>query len=153
MKRRPRRIESEVAKHLSKEFAKLKLDPVERVPVIGRTGPDLTVNSSRLAIDVKSRKEVPKVMWKFKRLGKFGGLLAVRLCEFERIVADVPRPEVLLPKTVKDYMDHMAEWDAGHIPAIVIHRPGMWTANAIFLIREADRERLIENIPNFTEEQ
>ena len=153
MKRRPRRIESEVAKHLSKEFAKLKLDPVERVPVIGRTGPDISINQSKLAIDVKSRLEVPKAMWKFKRLGKFGDLLAVRICEFERILSDVPRLEAPLPKTVKAYMDHMAEWSSDHIPAIVVHRPGMWVANAIFLIREADRERFIQNIPKFVMEE
>ena len=62
MKARPRSVENEVAKYLSRKFAALELDPVERVPVLGRAGPDVSINQSQLAIDVKSRKEVPKII-------------------------------------------------------------------------------------------
>ena len=155
MKRRPRRIESEVAKHLSKEFAKLKLDPVERVPVIGRTGPDISINQSKLAIDVKSRLEVPKIMWCHHgatKWGKTDPLVAVRLCEFEKLFVDLPRSEAIVPpKTVRGYLEHMAAWSDEHIPAIVLHRPRIRIANAIFVIREADIRRLMNNIPKYSE--
>ena len=39
------------------------MDPVERLPVIGRTGPDITMNKLALAVDIKSRLEVPKAVF------------------------------------------------------------------------------------------
>ena len=155
MKARPRSVEREVANYLSSKFAEMKLDPVERIPVLGREGPDLTINQSKLAIDVKSRLEVPKIMWRHHGATKWGitdPLVAVRLCEFEKLFVDLPRSEAIVPpKTVRGYMEHMAGWSQEHIPAIVLHRPRIRIANAIFVIREADIQRLINNIPKFSE--
>jgi len=50
----------EVAKRLTAFFVSINMDPVERLPVIGRTGPDITMNQLGLVVDVKSRLEVPK---------------------------------------------------------------------------------------------
>ena len=60
MKARPRRAEREVARHLSSFFEALGLPAVERIPVLGRTGPDITWNEFKLIVDVKSRLSVPK---------------------------------------------------------------------------------------------
>jgi len=156
VKARPRSVENEVAKYLSRKFAALELDPVERVPVLGRAGPDVSVNQSRLAIDVKSRLEVPKFMWHPKGAAQWGiqePLVAVRLCEFEKLFGEIKPVSIIPPKTVRGYMEHMAAWSEEHIPAIVLHRPRMWIANAIFVIREVDIERLRNNIPKFLMEE
>jgi hypothetical protein len=153
VKARPRSVENEVARYLSRKFAALELDPVERVPVLGRTGPDVSVNQSKLAIDVKSRKEIPKCMWHYQGPARFGDLVAIRLFEFEKLFWHVPIPEHPLPKTVHGYIEHMAAWSDEHIPAIVLHRPRIRIANAIFVIREADIERLRNNIPKFILEE
>ena len=60
MKARPRSVERKVAAFLSRYFVQLGLSPVERIPVLGRSGPDITSNEWGLVIDVKSRLEVPK---------------------------------------------------------------------------------------------
>jgi hypothetical protein len=156
LKARPRSVEKEVARYLSRKFAELELDPVERVPILGRAGPDVSVNQSKLAIDVKSRLEVPKVMWRPKGAARWGvidPLVAVRLCDFEKLFGETKTVSIISPKTVRGYMEHMAAWSDEHIPAVVLHRPRMWIANAIFVIREADIERLRNNIPKFLTEE
>ena len=156
MKARPRSVEREVAECLTTHFTSMGLSPVQRIPVLGRTGPDLEVNESKLAIDVKSRKEVPKIMWHPKGAAQWGiqePLVAVRLCEFEKLFGEIKPVSIIPPKTVRGYMEHMAAWSEEHIPAIVLHRPRMWIANAIFVIREADIERLRNNIPKFLMEE
>lgn len=59
MKRRPRRVEQKVAEHLTAFFAHLGLPEVKRIPVLGRTGPDIEINEFGLIVDVKSRQSVP----------------------------------------------------------------------------------------------
>jgi hypothetical protein len=59
MKRRPRKIEQKVAQHLTAFFNSLGLSEVHRVPVLGRTGPDIEINEFGLIVDVKSRLSVP----------------------------------------------------------------------------------------------
>jgi hypothetical protein len=156
VKARPRSVEREVANYLSGKFSEMQLDPVERIPVLGRTGPDLTVNKSKLAIDVKSRLEVPKVMWHHHGAARWGiegtePIVTVRLCEFEKLFAETKPVSIIPPKTVRGYLEHMAAWSDEHIPAIVLHRPRIRIANAIFVIREADIQRLMNNIPKYSE--
>ncbi len=56
MKARPRCVERSVAEALSS----ILNTPVERIPVLGRTGPDLTYHPPlNLIVDVKSRINVP----------------------------------------------------------------------------------------------
>ena len=54
-------MENRVAAYLSALFAGIGLSPVERIPVLGRTGPDLTINELGLVVDVKSRQACPKM--------------------------------------------------------------------------------------------
>ena len=83
MKARPRAVENRIAEALNVHFEYLGLAPVERIPVLGRTGPDLTTNEMNLVVDVKSRLEVPKELY-FPLLipFSFDRLVAVRLCAF-----------------------------------------------------------------------
>lgn len=147
MKARPRSVEREVALCLSEKFLELGMSPVVRIPVLGRTGPDLTINESGLAIDVKSRKEIPKGIFlsRKNKLNRFDGMVAVYLADFP-ILFDLPRSKDLdfSSKLVSDYLAHMADWDelGNNIPAVVLHRPGMWIANAIFVMYEIDLPRL-----------
>lgn len=166
MKARPRDVERETAAYLSQKFAAFNLTPIQRVPVIGRTGPDFQINESLLAIDVKSRSELPKYFW-IERQGrkqKFvlrysGGVVGVHLCQLELILSDVSISEdpLPLPPDARRYLEHMTEWTASpndaykflaspaalgktYLPAVVCHRsrPRQLIANAIFLIYEKD---------------
>ena len=95
-------------------------------------------------------------MWHPKGAARWGvtdPLVAVRLCELEKVFGEINTVSIIPPKTVRGYMEHMAAWNEEHIPAIVLHRPRMWIANAIFVIREADIERLRNNIPKFLMEE
>jgi hypothetical protein len=166
MKARPRAVEREAAACLSDILSPLGLTPIKRVPVIGRTGPDLTINESLLAIDVKSRCELPKYFWtpRQTRRQKFvlrytDGVLGVHLGQLELLLAETPVSEdtLPLPPDARRYLEHMAEWterpvDAArflaterafshfYLPAVVCHRsrPRQRIANAIFLIYEKD---------------
>jgi hypothetical protein len=154
MKRRPRRIEQMVAERLTSHFATMNMSPVERIPVLGRTGPDITINESKLAIDVKSRQAVPICNYAVRN-GKIQedplGLLFVKLKDFPLIYSDdLSTSKLLSPSVaVREWLDHMAEWSRGDdqgnsVPAIVIHRPGTWVDSAVFVIYAGDRLRLKE---------
>ena len=149
MKARPRGIENKIADQLTLHFVKMGMSPVKRIPVLGRAGPDIDVNESGLAVDVKSRKEIPLGNYRFarKKVVRMGEMLAVKLADLPLIYTDLPASEDLSEtKTVKNYLDHMAEWtnDNDCIPAIVLHRPGTHTSNAVFIIYARDRIRLKE---------
>jgi hypothetical protein len=143
VKARPRSVENKVAEILSGHFQKVKMAPVARVPVTGRQGPDISINQAGIAVDVKSRLEVPKTLWrqmKKKKVAAFGPLVAVRLKDFLALLEDLPISEAgQLPKTVRLYHDHMAAWCNGTtIPVVVLHRPEMWVHNALVMMKVSD---------------
>ena len=149
MKARPRGVENKIATRLTSHFVKMGMSPVKRIPVLGRAGPDIDVNESGLAIDVKSRKEVPLRNYNFagKRIVRVGEMLAVKMSDFPLVFSDLPASEELKEtKTVRDYLEHMAEWAYENecIPAIVLHRPGTRINNAVFIIYARDRDKLKE---------
>ena len=144
MKSRPRRVENRVAAELSHWFTEIGLSPVERIPVLGRTGPDITINELGLVVDVKSRLEVPKsVFGGF--VVQFGDLIAAPLRCLPELARPyslvVPRPE---RKIVADYYAHMKEWvDAKYpsgIAALVLHRPKMPIGKSMLVISSSDRK-------------
>lgn len=154
MKPRPRSVERKVAEYLSKEFADLNLSAVERIPVLGRTGPDISINELGLVIDVKSRLEVPKTYFIVEDcildfMDK-NHLIGVRLCDFKRIFD--PEFKTNYSKfssvLVKNYYEHMQEWTKKEYPTgitcIVLHRPKMPIGKAMLIISKEDRRRLIE---------
>jgi len=159
MKARPRYIENEIAARLTEQFLSLGFSPVERIPVLGRTGPDITINESGLAVDVKSRLEVPLLLWKCFRddyrafpdevvRRRYNGdvMLCVQVRYLPKLYSYVLTSEhpVSGSKLVSDWLLHMAEWTEvnGGIPMIVCHRPRMNTANAVCVIFEKDLQVL-----------
>lgn len=150
MKTTPRRSENRIADELNRVFNELGLGNVRRIPVLGRTGPDLTTNELELVIDAKNRKSVPKA-YKLPTsdVYQFGHLIGVRICDFGQLFTDIsPKFSFSISKTVESWYDHMDEWRRDKMPngitAIAIRRPGTRHRNACILIAQADRERLRE---------
>lgn len=61
MKQRPRYAENRIAQELSDVFVPLGYEYFVRIPANGRTGPDITVNNTKLVVDAKSRVSNPKL--------------------------------------------------------------------------------------------
>lgn len=151
MKARPRGAERSVAKYLSDTFVELGLSPIQRIPILGRTGPDLSFNELDLVIDVKSRKEVPATIF-FPILVPFSFdcFFAVRLCcltalwDEEVKFAPLDYSSIL----VRKYWDHMDEWRREERPdgitALALHRPTEPFGSAVFIIHKTDYRRLYE---------
>lgn len=151
LKARPRSVENRVAEELSRHFTLLGLPPVERIPVLGRTGPDLTVNALKLVVDVKSRIEVPKrLFFPIQIPFSFDCFMAVRLCNLETLWSDpfASAPIDFSSALVMKYWNHMEEWTAarmeGGISCVVLHRPEMPIGAAVAVIHQNSRRRLIE---------
>lgn len=154
MKPRPRKAENRIAEELNKVFG--DFTPIERIPVLGRTGPDLTINELGLVVDVKSRKSNPKKFLKLLK-GEKGhfvgfheqpGLVFVRLSDVGKSITgwNLFKPS----KTVEKYWMHMNEWTEKECPenltAIVLHRPGMAYADSLVVMHINDRRELLERI-------
>jgi hypothetical protein len=148
MKGRPRSVEREVAAQLSV----IGRSPVERIPVLGRTGPDITYCPPlNLIVDVKSRKACPVSMLANARcLFRAGDLIGVRLEDLlwaPIAMNGEPRP---LSKTVAAWLDHMEEWTRAHEPdgisAIILHRPRMPIGHATVIIYQSDWKKLCQRL-------
>jgi hypothetical protein len=152
MKARPRRIEREAAKHLSVFFRSLGLDDVERQPVIGRTGPDITLNDFQLVVDVKSRKSVPitpMLMKEDKIIVCSDRWIGCRLGNPRELLDITPKArEVRDFKMIGDWLDHMDEWTTKYCPegitALILHIPGMPVKNSLLLVKFSHKERFYE---------
>ncbi len=140
MKARPRGVERAVAAELSRWFAKYNLPPVQRIPVLGREGPDLSWNAAKLIVDVKSRKNNPKYLRSPYPLVA-GKLLGVPLNLLDVLVHGFPHPSV---KTVKasfvldKYFIHQDLWTKEHVPdgltGIILHWPHQRISKAMLYI-------------------
>ena len=151
MKARPRSVEREVARALSRFFVQNDLSPVERIPVLGRTGPDLTSNELGLVIDVKSRLEVPRTPFTPYPIIVFDEelkLVGVRLKDLPLLVVDTPVTPIDFSSTlVRRWYLHMQEWTLANHPngisALVLHRPKMPIGAALLILSHENRRRLI----------
>ncbi len=153
MKARPRSVEREVAAFLSQLLSDTG-NLIERIPVLGRTGPDLTYHPPlNLIIDVNSRLQVPQCM------------LAAKLCVFETAnnltgfrledllqlpyfeISAAVRPASVI---VADWWAHMDLWRLDHEPkgisAIILHRPRMPIGHATVIISSSDRSELCHRL-------
>jgi hypothetical protein len=159
MKARPRRIENRVAEELNKFFAQSKLSDVERIPVLGRSGPDLTWNELTLIVDVKSRLSVPKSYKITERQivefnipddpSAYGHTIGVRLCDLDLLLEDEEPQRIVKPSiTVDRWYYHMDDWtvtnDPDGISALVLHWPRSNVSKATFLMHQDDRSFLNE---------
>ena len=161
MKGRPRSVERKVAAYLTQLLSDAgKIEkPLYRIPVIGRTGPDIAFDKTvKLIIDVKSRLQVPV------------GVLANKN-EFLLIYPDKAaktfycfRLEYLLhvpemertnrtansSKMVTDWWLHMDEWTQANEPdgisAIILHKPHMPIGHATVVISIKDWSNLCNRL-------
>ncbi len=164
MKQRPRHAENKIAEILNHIFTQHGLSPVERIPILGRTGPDLTTNEAGLAIDVKSRKACP--IKHFRAAEKTGKASCDSYCAFtlDRL------PQTLIEKRggygtfpesklVTGWLDHMrawvTEWMPAGIPGLVLHRPQMPYGKSLLILGLSDigllRERIARGTTIFLE--
>ena len=145
MKARPRTAENRLAEELTKASKNIVNFTFERKPVIGREGPDLTwPNPYQLAIDCKTRQEVPKGLFKnFSKPPTFDiyvtdNLVVCRVHSFVLTLEDLSNFDYIdwRSKIVDGYMDHMDKWAIQHngIPALLLHRPHMNYRDAAFII-------------------
>lgn len=152
MKGRPRSIEREVACRLSALFKVQGFAAVERIPILGRTGPDITINELGLVIDVKSRLSVPQGVivpprksfnWTDQQY------IGTRLGEIFNI-DDINTIQIddKCSVTVIRWYEHMDDWRRKNFPegitTLVLHRPGTWVQNATFIIHASDKEKLYD---------
>lgn len=150
MKARPRSVERRVAEELSKLFTPLGMSEVKRLPVTGRTGPDIEINEAGLVVDVKSRKQVPKSSIAVKgEVLEFDNMIGVRLSDLPNLADLIPvsaTPSVL----VTTWLSHMHEWTVQNEPegisCVIIHRPGMPVGNSTVIIYSTERNTLCQRM-------
>ena len=156
MKPRPRHAENAVARELNKIFVPLGYSEFERIPVLGRTGPDLTINETNLVVDVKSRQQCP--------IGFFNKTLAITTDNKIATIAieNLPilirgeKEAVQRGQTYKNispsimiqrWLDHMNEWTLenhpGGISTIILHRPRLPYGKSMAVFYLSDYEKII----------
>jgi hypothetical protein len=120
--------------------------PVERIPVLGRTGPDITTNELGLVIDVKSRLEVPKGIFR-KNPTLFGELIGIPLDHLLLLAGDLSfERSAFRSKLVERWFEHMDEWRREENPqgisSLALHRPKMPIGKSMFIIHKNSAEEL-----------
>jgi hypothetical protein len=142
MKPRPRYAENRIAKELTEIFGV----PFERIPVLGRTGPDLTVNETKLVVDVKSRQSCPKTYFWSGMLHHPGFHYSIALKDINDI-EKLPTIHRHHSVVVSRWLDHMHEWTVENVPdgisALAIHRPGLPYGEARLVFYSSDIGNII----------
>jgi hypothetical protein len=149
-RKRWKRVEVRVAEILSEIFSDIGIDPVVRIPLLGRTGPDISFNEVELIVDGKSRREVPKGCLAVK--GQ-----ALRLCDMLGFqLEDLPNLASLSPFTaspsrlVAMWMSHMHEWKVNNVPTgitcVILHRPHMPVGQSTVIIYAKERNALCQRL-------
>ena len=144
MKARPRRAENRIAEELNAWFARHNLSPIERIPVLGRKGPDYTYNELKLNLDAKSRKSIPKshiisepeifyayTMNIYRGIEPGGKYIGIRLCDLEFIPFAYPTSYVIKPSIVVDRWIEKMEPNGG----IILHWPRTPFKDAVWVMK------------------
>jgi hypothetical protein len=142
MKDRPRYVERETARRLTALFLSIGMSPVERIPVLGRDGPDISINESKLVIDVKSRGKIPSFCMKAEGIIQIGPLVGVRLRDLLKI-ADLPTSEDRgFTKQVLEWWAKLEFWKQQNYPAgittIILHKPRVDILDATVVFHHLD---------------
>jgi hypothetical protein len=145
MKSRPRSVENQVASHISMLSEGIGGSQVIRLPVTGRTGPDITPNELGLIVDVKSRLQCPKGYF-HKGFVRYGDLVGIPLDNMLDLLNN-EKPEICTATSVivERWYAHMDEWTqkkfSQGISCIVLHRPKMPIGKSMLVIHFNDIER------------
>lgn len=149
MKYREKRVERLVAKYITGNILEPHdLGETKRIPVLGRTGPDLTPwPHYHVAVDVKSRKAIPQVYrLRDGQVIRFDDHIGVRLENFERLFDVENTGNRYASKTVTRWLDHMDDWVQLVLPtgiaAIVLHWPRTHIKHATLVIKNSQRSVL-----------
>ena len=145
-----KRVETQVAKILSRTFSDVGKEPVERIPILGRTGPDISYNEAKLIVDVKSRNEVPKkLIAQPGQLLCFDNMVGFRLDEMPQL-ANLSPITATSSVLVKRWLSHMHEWTIENEPdgisCVVIHKPGMPVGASAVIIYSNQRSQLCQTM-------
>lgn len=144
MKSRPRHAENRCAEELANATQAYGIDfDFIRIPVIGRIGPDVTFpNPLNLAVDVKTRIEVPKKLfhpfdtWKHYCTPLYS---ITQIKNLPYVWMGVGKTIAWNSVLVEDWLRHMSIWAKSHdaIPALLLHRPHMdYQDSAIVIWRQ-----------------
>jgi hypothetical protein len=138
---------------LTSIFSDVGMAAVERIPILGRTGPDITLNEAKFVIDVKSRLSVPDGIFPGK--SEIPCMFANGLTSFSfknlRNLSTDKRHSFHLPKkqefkSVAAWYSHMHEWTLEHesegITMLVLHKPGMPIGRSCIIISTKDWSKL-----------
>jgi hypothetical protein len=147
-----KRVERNVAAALNEVLSDAgDFTPVERIPLLGREGPDLTVNETGLVINVKSRAEIPgRLFPKQNELLFIGALVCFRLDTMVPMTGKQLVRADWMPakpwKRLNDWWLWMDKWTKQNhregITSIIIHRPRMPIGHAGVVIHQNDLRRL-----------
>jgi hypothetical protein len=145
-RKRWKAVEVKVAEILSSLFSDVGHPPVQRIPILGRTGPDITYNGIELIIDVKSRLEVPKsslsTRGQLLRTGNMIGFCLADMLEMDKLSPLPAEPSII----VSTWLSHMNDWKVEHLPTgiacIILHRPKMPVGDSTVIIYSHERNIL-----------
>lgn len=141
MKTTPWRAETRVASILSALFRQYGLGDVKRVPITGRTGPDIEINSAGLCMEVKSWKAIPvSILPKRGQILTDGRFYFVQLKEIETLFGQVEPYPINPSKIVDGIYKQIDGWVEKEFPqgisALSLHRVG--TTGDTFVIHRLD---------------
>ena len=137
---------------LSELFSTSERKPVFRIPILGREGPDITINEIGLVIDVKSRKVIPDYMFSMENtVLDFGDYIGFRLEDLLKIEAGMRLDKAKMANIVIKWWNHMNDWTVKFHPGIttiVLHHPHMPIGHATVIINQKDRGELCKRLFN-----
>ena len=154
--KRWKQVERGAAEELNRVLSGIgNFTPVARIPLLGREGPDLTVNETGLVINVKSRSVIPARLFpEHSQLLRIGDLVVFRLAALPLASRYEPCEPMQPWKKLQDWYDLMDQWtqeyQPGGISAIFLHRPRMPYGNMGIAIHHANLRRLSCNLNRTT---
>jgi len=145
-------VERTAAAKFTELLSGVGMSPMVRIPILGREGPDLTLNESRLVVNVKSRKVIPGRLFApgLLTMRYEGDLIGFRLSRLLTFTGNEIYVRQAPWKPLQEWYELMEKWtkefEPDGISCIVLHRPGMPVGNSTVVIHQKNLRRLICNL-------